>query len=105
VLDAYDRACAVTGERTLQALEAARIRDDLEHSISNGILLRADLRRLFESGYVTVTPEYRFAVSRHVGEESKYRALHGAILRLPEDPAHRPLVEALWWHQEQRFLG
>jgi putative restriction endonuclease len=57
VTDAYGRACSVTGEHSLPALEAAHIRSYSEsgpHEISNGLLLRADFHRLFDQGYVTV---------------------------------------------------
>jgi putative restriction endonuclease len=59
VIEAYGRACAVTGEHSLPALDAAHIRSyDQEgpHEVRNGILLRADLHRLFDKGYLTVTP-------------------------------------------------
>lgn len=112
VLDSYERRCAITSERTLPALEAAHIRDyheQPEHSISNGILFRADIHKLFDTGYVTVTPEHRFEVSKRIKEEFEngrdYYRLHGAELRLPVNPAHRPLAEALAWHNEQRYLG
>ena len=96
----------------LPALEAAHIRDyheHPEHSISNGILFRADIHKLFDTGYVTVTPDHRFEVSTRIKEEFEngrdYYRLHGAELRLPANPAHRPLAEALAWHNEQRYLG
>jgi putative restriction endonuclease len=72
VTDIYQRRCAVTGERTLPALEAAHIRpygDGGEHEARNGILLRRDIHSLFDAGYVTVTPEHRFEVSRGIREE------------------------------------
>lgn len=112
VLDSYGRRCAITNEKTLPALEAAHIReyrDVQEHAINNGILLRADIHKLFDSGYVTVTPEYRFEVSRRIKEEFEngrdYYALHGSRIRLPHDIADRPAVDSLIWHSEQRFLG
>ena len=112
VLDSYGRRCAVTSERTLPALEAAHIRDyhDLpSHSINNGILFRADIHRLFDSGYVTVTPDLRFEVSRRIKEEfengHEYYGLHGSSIRLPSNPSHHPAREALWWHNEERYLG
>ena len=112
VLDSYGRRCAITNEKTLPVLEAAHIREyrDLPvHSINNGILLRADIHKLFDSGYVTVTPEYQFEVSRRIKEEFEngrdYYALHGSRIRLPQDIAHRPAVESLIWHNEERFLG
>lgn len=112
VLDSYGRRCAITNEKTLPVLEAAHIRDyhDLPlHAINNGILLRADIHKLFDSGYVTVTPEYHFEVSRRIKEEFEngrdYYVLHGSRIRLPSDLAHRPAVESLIWHNEQRYLG
>jgi putative restriction endonuclease len=112
VLDSYGRRCAITSEKTLPVLEAAHIRDyrDVQvHAINNGILLRADIHNLFDSGYVTVTPEYRFEVSRRIREEFEngrdYYALHGSRIRLPQDIADRPAVESLIWHNEQRYLG
>jgi putative restriction endonuclease len=111
VLDAYGRRCSVTNERTLPALEAAHIRDyhDVQmHSLSNGILFRADIHKLFDSGYVTVSPDLRFEVSRRIKEEFEngrdYYRLHGSMVRLPDNPADRPDSEALWWHSEERFL-
>ena len=65
VTDAYQRRCAVTGERTLPALDAAHIRpyaEGGEHSVSNGLLLRRDIHCLFDLGYVTVTPDHVFEV-------------------------------------------
>ena len=59
VTDAYQRKCAVTGERTLPALEAAHIKPFAEggsHNPQNGLLLRRDIHALFDGGYVTVTP-------------------------------------------------
>jgi putative restriction endonuclease len=84
VTDIYQRRCAVTQERTLPALEAAHIRpygDGGEHEARNGILLRRDIHSLFDAGYVTVTPDLRFEVSRRIREELEngkhYYALHG----------------------------
>jgi putative restriction endonuclease len=112
ILDSYGRRCAVTNERTLPALEAAHIReyrDVPEHSISNGILLRADIHRLFDNGYVTVTPDHCFEVSKRIKEEFEngrdYYKLKGLQIRLPEKRIHHPAVDALRWHNENRYPG
>ncbi|MEI6766898.1 MAG: HNH endonuclease signature motif containing protein [Bacteroidota bacterium] len=58
--DAYYRKCSVTGEKTLPVLEAAHIKPFAEsgpNHISNGILLRADLHKLYDSGYITFTKD------------------------------------------------
>ena len=63
VIDAYSRSCSVTGEHSLPALEAAHIRpysQDGRHEVTNGLLLRSDIHRLFDLGYVTVTSANRF---------------------------------------------
>lgn len=112
VLDSYGRRCTITNERTLPVLEAAHIRDyrDVqEHTLGNGILFRADIHKLFDAGYVTVTPEHRFLVSPRIKEEFEngrdYYALHGSSIRLPAKPADRPDSESLIWHNEQRYRG
>lgn len=112
VTDIYRRRCAITNERTLPALEAAHIRpyaDGGSHEASNGLLLRRDVHSLFDAGYVTVTPELRFEVSRRIREEfdngKHYYALHGQEIAKPDDPKLMPERAALAWHNEQRFNG
>jgi len=105
-----ERKCAVTRERTLPALEAAHIRpytEGGEHAASNGILLRRDIHSLFDAGYVTVTPEHRFLVSRRIREEFEngrdYYALDGRKIDVPARPERQPDAAALRWHNEERF--
>ncbi len=112
VLEAYSRACCVTGEHSLPALEAAHIRpyaSEGPHAIPNGLLLRADLHRLFDKGYVTVTPEFRLEVGGRLRKDFRngrsYYPLHGAPLRVPETPALRPSSDYLLWHNEHLFRG
>lgn len=112
VLDAYGRACAVTEEHSLPALEAAHIRsysDDGPHAVPNGLLLRADLHRLFDKGYITVTPDLRLEVGARLRDEyhngRSYYPLHGARLHLPVATAHQPRKEFLDWHNEHVFRG
>jgi putative restriction endonuclease len=113
VTDIYQRRCAVTGERTLPALDAAHIRpygpEQGEHSAQNGVLLRRDIHSLFDAGYVTVTPSYRFEVSRRIKEEYEngrmYYALHGTPISVPERKGQRPDPLALRWHNDERFRG
>ncbi|WP_428661783.1 HNH endonuclease [Reyranella sp.] len=72
VTDIYNRRCAIMQERTLPALEAAHIRpygDGGENEARNGLLLRRDIHSLFDAGYVPVTPDLRFEVSRRIKEE------------------------------------
>ena len=112
VTDAYKGACAVTGEHSLPALEAAHIRsysEGGEHEISNGLLIRSDIHRLFDKGYVTVSPSLHFEVSRKLKEDfsngRSYYGLHGAPIGLPVRIADRPNTEMLAWHNENCFKG
>jgi putative restriction endonuclease len=113
VLDAYQRRCAVTGERTLPVLEAAHIQRYLgpkSNHIQNGLSLRADLHRLFDTGYVTVTPDLRFQVSKKLRDDFEngrvYYELEGRpLLVLPRRQEEQPSLEALEWHANHVFKG
>jgi putative restriction endonuclease len=75
VLDAYGRACAVTGEHSLPVLEAAHIKpyaDGGVHDVNNG---------------------------------RSYYGLHGQPLALPAPEGLRPSLTALAWHRDKSFLG
>ena len=112
VTDSYSRRCAISGERTLPALDAAHIRpfsDGGSHDPSNGVLLRRDIHSLFDLGYVTITPDYRFEVSRKIKEEYEngrhYYALSGAEISVPHELGKRPNNDALVWHNENIYKG
>jgi putative restriction endonuclease len=112
VTDIYRRRCAVTQERTLPALDAAHIRpygDGGEHEAQNGLLLRRDIHSLFDAGYVTVTQQLRFEVSRRIREEfengRQYYALHGQSITVPDEISRRPDSAALAWHNKNCFKG
>ena len=112
VTDIYDRRCAVTGERTLPVLQAAHIKPyglSGPHDPRNGLLLRSDVHTLLDLGYVTVTPELRFEVSRRIKAEYEngrdYYALHGKAVRLPARSDLAPAREFLDWHASNVFLG
>jgi putative restriction endonuclease len=112
VTDAYDRACALTGEHSLPALDAAHVRPysaQGPHAVSNGILLRADLHRLFDLGYLTVTPAYRVEVSERLRADysngRSYYPHHGRSIALPQAVQDRPGADFLRWHNEHVYLG
>jgi putative restriction endonuclease len=112
VLDAYGRACAVTGEHSLPVLEAAHIKPYAiggDHAVENGLTLRTDLHRLFDRGYVTVDEDHRFVVGRRLKQDFQngrsYYVLHGRQLALPAEAGARPDAARLGWHREVAFLG
>jgi putative restriction endonuclease len=112
VTKAYDEACAVTREHSLPALEAAHVRpyaDGGAHALPNGLLLRADIHRLYDAGYVTVTPDYRFRVSGDLSDDfhngREYERFAGRAITVPRAPADRPNPELLEWHATGVFRG
>jgi putative restriction endonuclease len=112
VTEAYQRSCAITKERALPALEAAHIRPFSEiesHTVRNGLLLRSDIHRLFDAGYITVTPNYRVKTSRRMRHDfndgENYLKLDGNSLVLPGRTDDRPDPEFLRWHNDTRFRG
>jgi len=75
VASAYG-ACAVSGEHSLPALEAAHVRPYAgggAHALPYGLLLRADIHCLCDAGYVTVTPDHTFRVSHDLGDDFRRR--------------------------------
>jgi putative restriction endonuclease len=112
IIDAYERKCAVTNERTLPVLEAAHIKPYSQlgpHLPENGLLLRSDLHTLFDQGYLSVTPDLRLLVSRTIREEFEngrdYYAMAGRQLRPPLAPNPPPSREFLEWHADTVFRG
>ena len=112
VTNAYAGQCAVTGEHSLPALEAAHVQPWSQggpHSVANGLLLRADVHRLYDTGYVTVTPDHRFLVSGRLFDEyhngREYERFEGRTIALPASYRDRPDVELLEWHASEVFKG
>lgn len=112
VREAYEGACAVTGEHSVPVLEAAHIVPygrGGQHRVDNGLLLRSDLHRLFDRGYVTVTPDYRFIVGERLRAEfnngRSYYSLDCSEIRRPDRPDWMPNREYLDWHRQVVFQG
>lgn len=112
VTDGYQRRCAISGEKTLPILDAAHIRAYAEgglHDVSNGLLLRTDIHKLFDRGYVTVTEDMRFAVSERLKADFDngvhYYAMQGREIARPRAGVAPPSPELLRWHREHRYLG
>lgn len=107
VTDVYERHCAVTGEKALPVLQAAHIRPvtrEGPHRVDNGLLLRSDIHALFDEGYVTITPDRRFVVSRRLKADfdngEPYYPLAGRRIWLPGRAEDQPSREFLEWHAD-----
>jgi putative restriction endonuclease len=110
VSDAYSGRCAVTGEKTLPVLEAAHIRPVSkggEHRVENGMLLRSDLHKLFDLGYVTILKNCEFRVSSKLKETwlngRIYYDLDKSSIRIPDREILRPSALLLEWHNDVVF--
>jgi HNH endonuclease len=60
LLEHFDSKCAVTGHSNPVVLDAAHItavNDDGDDRLENGLLLRADLHRLFDAGLLTISAD------------------------------------------------
>jgi putative restriction endonuclease len=113
VTEAYQRRCAITGERTLPVLNASHIKPYAKagpHDVSNGLLLREDLHTIFDRGYLTITKDFVIEVSHRLKEDygngKDYYAMHGRkLLILPENPAEQPSPEYIRWHNENVYAS
>lgn len=78
------------------------------HDVSNGILLRSDIHRLFDAGYVSVTPDYRIQISEGLKEhyqngKTYYPYNNMPLAGLPARPQDRPDPDLLRWHNDVIF--
>lgn len=111
VTDAYNRKCAISGEKTLPVLEAAHIKPYSEsgpHFISNALLLRSDLHKLFDVGYITITTDFKVEVSKRIKEEfengREYYRFHGnSLFNLPIKSQNKPHNKFIEWHNENIY--
>jgi putative restriction endonuclease len=111
--DAYQRKCAISGEKTLPVLEAAHIKPYSQSGpnyTSNGILIRADLHKLFDAGYITLTKNLKIEVSKRIKEKFEngkdYYKYHGQPLsHLPSKKMNQPDTGYIEWHNQHIYDG
>ena len=77
------------------------------HRIDNGLLLRSDLARLFDLGYLTVTAEGSVRISDRLEQDEEtsrpYDALDGIEIWQPNRRQLRPRREFLEWHRRRVY--
>lgn len=111
--DAYQRKCAISGEKTLPVLEAAHIKPFAQsgtHEVSNGILLRSDLHKLFDTGYITITTDLKVEVSKRIKEEFEngkdyYKFEGHPLVTIPQQLNYRPNSNYIDWHNNNIYNG
>jgi putative restriction endonuclease len=111
VLDAYQRRCAITGSRIRPVLEAAHVLPVTrggEHRTDNGLLLRSDIHKLYDDGYLGVDPKHRLLVSPRLRDEfgngEQLYAIAGQPISVPARRGDRPNREFLERHLDEVYL-
>jgi predicted restriction endonuclease len=104
LISAYASQCALTQCKTLWVLEAAHIspyRGIRTNSVTNGLLLRADVHTLFDLILITIEPSKFLVQVSKLLEGSPYEALDGQQPRTPAKTALCPSAAALEYHYRQ----
>jgi predicted restriction endonuclease len=103
LLEAYNGRCAITGCDVEEALDAAHIHPysgSESDRVSNGLLLRADLHKLFDCYLLAIDPT---TMEVHIAPSlaNSYGELAGKRLNLPEEQALTPNRKVLEGHFAQ----
>ncbi len=105
LLQVYESTCCISKCSIPQTLEAAHIvPSSIPKSFDprNGLLLRADLHRLFDKNMLGIDPHSRMVRLKGVLANSKeYGQFAGVRIREPKQKNYRPIDEALqrrWRH-------
>jgi len=113
VTEAYQRRCAISGEKVLPVLQASHIKPYARsgpHRVQNGLLLRADLHILFDQGYLTITGDHFVEASHKMKDDfengKEYLELHGhPLINMPVLHDQHPSDTYIQWHHEHIYLG
>lgn len=102
VSKAYKGRCCITGETTPELLQAAHIQDYINvqsHHIQNGLLLRIDIHKLFDSGLLYIDQSYHVHISPLV-KTPEYVKLDGKSISLPTNKSEWPSPVALKFKED-----
>ena len=105
MLQIYKKRCAVSGCDVAEAIDAAHVQgigNEGGDSLDNGILLRADLHRLFDRGLLAINPDDGVV---HFSKccKSAYFDLHGKAVKLPSNGPSRKAFSARWVQFSERL--
>lgn len=101
LISAYSSQCAITHCRTIWVLEAAHIspyKGIKTNSVTNGLLLRADVHTLFDLALITIQPSKFVVQVSQILEGSPYEDLDGKQPILPSKSSLQPSIAALEYH-------
>lgn len=104
LLEAYAGRCAITGCGVVDVLEAAHVypyQGAATNSLSNGLLLRADVHTLFDLYLISVEPETKIVLAAPTLRDTEYGQLDGSRLGQPVAEHLAVSAELLQWHRSQ----
>jgi hypothetical protein len=103
----FGSVCALSGPAPPSTLEACHLYSYSavgEHQPHGGLLLRRDLHRLFDLGYLAVNPAtLTIDVSAELSKFPAYANLQGQALRVPMNPASKRWLKQ-HWHEHRKTL-
>ena len=83
ILVGFQKTCLVTGTNLENVLEAAHIKPVAKNGsdqLSNGLCLRTDIHRLYDSGHLKIFPDGRLILSDAVRMPNNYQSLPEGII-------------------------
>ncbi|MBN3826803.1 HNH endonuclease [Burkholderia sp. Ac-20384] len=104
LLDEYSGACVITGCNVEALLEAAHImpyRGAHTNDVTNGLLLRADLHKLFDLHMFRIDPRAHTVHFCAALKASEYGCYEGRRLRQPRSQCNAPAEASLRHHEER----
>ncbi|HWQ27285.1 MAG TPA: HNH endonuclease [Chlorobaculum sp.] len=113
ILASYNNTCCITGLQNSELLVAGHIKPwsiDEKNRLNprNGLAMNALHDKAFESGLLTITPDYKVKISTLLKQQKKGLAVRDYFLQydgkeilLPS--RFLPDVEFLWHHNRERF--
>lgn len=107
LMQAYEGACAITGENCFEVLEAAHIQpyiNEDSNNVTNGILLRCDLHSLFDEGLITIDKNYKVILSNQLISNG-YEKYQNTKIMLPKNKDNYPDSLAIEYHNKYIFRG
>lgn len=106
LMAAYDARCAITGCNVDIALEAAHIfpyNGPSTDIVSNGLLLRRDIHKLFDEHVLTVSASTMTVKLAPQLSATQYGELHGQRIYLPVRRTERPAEAQLRLHEKEFY--
>ena len=107
VLEAYRYKCAITSEDCLEVLETAHIQpyiNENSNHIQNGIALRTDIHKLFDTGLLTIDTSYNVIISPFLSS-TQYNIYNKMQINFPSEKHLRPSKSSLEYHNKVVFRG